>query len=177
MKKGFNGKLGVLLDLGCGANKQPNFVGMDKRKLPGVDIVHDLERFPYPLKKESVLTTVCSHVLEHMKPWLTLDIFDEVWRVTKPEGQFVISLPYAGSHGFWQDPTHCNGFNEDTFLYFDPRPSRLGWGEEKKDGRWVVKKEGQFNVLYDIYKPKPWRILHCYWQSNGNMEIAMEKRR
>ena len=156
-------KDGILLDLGCGGNKQgPTWVGMDKRKLPGVDIVHDLEKFPYPIKDESVLTCVSSHVLEHLKPWLTLDIFNEVWRIMKPGGQWAISLPYAGSHGFWQDPTHINGFNETTFLYFDPEPAEL---------------QGQLNVLYHIYKPKPWKIVHSYWQSNGNLEALLEKRR
>ena len=29
---------GIRLDIGCGANKQPNFVGIDLRPLPGVDI-------------------------------------------------------------------------------------------------------------------------------------------
>jgi SAM-dependent methyltransferase len=168
---------GILLDLGCGGRKQPNFVGMDKRKLPGVDIVHDLERFPYPIPTSSVLTCVCSHVLEHLKPWLTLDVFNEVWRIMKPEGQWVISLPYAGSPGFWQDPTHCNGFNQDTFLYFDPRPDRLNWKEEKQDGIYVVTQVGEPNILFDIYKPRPWKIIFCEWQSTGNMEIVLEKRK
>ena len=32
---------------------------------------------------------------------------DEVWRILKPEGQFMISIPFAGSTGYWQDPSHC----------------------------------------------------------------------
>ena len=32
---------GILLDIGCGENKNKGFVGMDKRPLEGVDIVHD----------------------------------------------------------------------------------------------------------------------------------------
>jgi len=37
------------LDIGCGWSKRAGFVGMDKRNLPGVDIIHDLEIFPYPI--------------------------------------------------------------------------------------------------------------------------------
>lgn len=132
---------------------------MDKRKLPGVDIVHDLEKLPYPLEDESVLTCMSSHVLEHLDPRLTIDIFNEVWRIMKVGGQWMIGLPYAGSHGFWQDPTHINGFNETTFLYFDPEAP----GDPE-------------HVLYNIYKPKPWKIVHSYWRENGNMEVLLEKR-
>jgi hypothetical protein len=39
-------KSGIRLDIGCGANKQENFVGIDYRDLPGVDIVHNVLKFP-----------------------------------------------------------------------------------------------------------------------------------
>ena len=34
----------IRLDVGCGSNKQHGYVGMDIRKIKGVDIVHDAER-------------------------------------------------------------------------------------------------------------------------------------
>ena len=145
---------GIMLDIGCGENKQKNFVGMDKRDVPGVDIVHDIEVFPYPLDNESCLTIVGSHIIEHIKPWLTIDLFNELWRILKVGGQLALSTPYAGSSGYWQDPTHCNGFTEITFQYFDHR-----------------------QPLYQIYKPLPWEIavgFPCY-QVNGNLEVIMEK--
>ncbi len=37
--KKLKNKAGILLDIGCGGNKQKGFVGMDKRKLKGVDII------------------------------------------------------------------------------------------------------------------------------------------
>ena len=52
---------GIRLDIGCGANKQPNFVGIDMLPLKGVDIVWDLETTPWPLPDECVLTAVASH--------------------------------------------------------------------------------------------------------------------
>ena len=168
MNKKLSAKTGILLDLGCGGNKQgPQWVGMDKRKLPGVDIVHDIEKLPYPFEDESVLTCITSHVLEHMKPWLMLDIFNEVWRIMQVGGQWIIGVPYGVSHGFVQDPTHVKPFNESTFYYFDPYPKDLGW----YDGA-----TGSFNILYDIYKPKPWKILTSYWSMNGNMDVVLEKR-
>src|SRR3989344_2310598 len=40
-----------ILDLGCGNHKIPESVGVDFVKIPGVDIVHNLNKIPYPFKK------------------------------------------------------------------------------------------------------------------------------
>jgi len=150
--------LGIKLDIGCGANKQAGFVGIDLRDLLSVDIVHDVESYPWPLPDECVSFAVASHLVEHINPakGIFLGFMNEVWRVMKVGGQFMIALPYAGSFGYWQDPTHCNGCNEATWAYFDP---------EHASG------------LYNIYTPKPWKINQNVWQINGNMEVVLEKRR
>ena len=147
-------KPGILLDIGCGGNKQERFVGMDKRALPGVDIVHDLEVFPYPLEDESCLTIVGSHIIEHIKPWLMLDLMNELWRLLIPDGQLALAHPYGVNTLFVQDPTHCNPCNETTWRYFDHR-----------------------EFLFGIYNPKPWELVKGYpvWQSTGNMEVLFKK--
>lgn len=185
---------GIRLDIGCGENKQPGFVGMDYRALPGVDIVHNVELFPWPLPDESVVVALCSHLIEHLDPHPgdariaplinlliqkkliseeevksaigTIDpgpkfmaFMDELWRVMKYDGEVMLSFPYAGSQGFWQDPTHINGINEVTLTYFDPlEPNTNG-------------------VLYKIYQPKPWKIKFSAHQQTGNMEVVLIKRR
>ena len=149
-------KSGIMLDIGCGANKQKGFVGMDKRKIEGVvDIVHDLEIFPYPIPDEKCLTIVGSHIVEHVKPWLMLSFMDELWRIMRPEGQLALAMPYGVSFGYVQDPTHCNPCNEATWQYFDPD-----------------------YPLYYIYRPKPWKIEKGFpvWQVTGNLEVLMRKR-
>jgi len=145
---------GILIDLGCGENKQKGFVGIDARDVEGVDIVHDLEVFPWPLHDECALTVIASHLIEHIKPWLSIQFMDEIWRVLKMGGDVALSTPYAGSAGYWQDPTHCNGWTQASFQYFDPR-----------------------YPLYQIYKPKPFLIRKGYpvWQAAGNMEIVLTK--
>ena len=148
-------KKGIMLDIGCGANKQEGFVGMDARKLDGVDIVHNLEDFPWPLDDDSCLTITGSHIVEHIKPWFMLGFMNEIWRVMKVGGQLAFSLPYGWSYGYIQDPTHCNPCNEATWQYFDSD-----------------------YPLYNIYFPKPWKITKGFpvWQVNGNMEVVMIKR-
>ena len=157
-----NNKAGILLDIGCGAHKRTNFVGLDIRPLNGVDIVHDINRHPWPIEDEAVLTAVASHLVEHIPPvaigpdgtWFPFVAFmDEVWRILKPNGQLALSLPHGYSPGFLQDPTHCNACNEATWAYFDPE-----------------------HMLWHIYKPKPWKIESYYGTVIGNMEVLLRKR-
>ena len=82
---------GIRLDIGCGANKQPGWYGIDFQPLPGVDLVHDLMVFPWPLPDESVLVAMASHVVEHIPPHNLgfIKFMNEVWRVLKPGGEII----------------------------------------------------------------------------------------
>ena len=146
---------GIRLDIGCGANKNPGFVGLDIRELPGVDIVHDIESYPWPLPDESVLMATCSHLVEHINParFGFINFMDEIWRVMKVGGSLAIATPHGSSSFYIQDPTHCNPCNAVTFAYFDPmHPSGL----------------------YNIYRPKPWLI--SFMDEKAIMEIILTKR-
>jgi SAM-dependent methyltransferase len=110
------------------------------------------------IKKEDVNTFVGDY--EFLGGFIRF--MDECWRVLKPGGQAQHVFPYAGSPGFWQDPTHINAISHVTMAYFDPLAKDSG---------------GNLYHLYTIYRPKPWKILRCYYDTNGFMEIAMEKRK
>ena len=144
---------GILLDIGCRNRKEPHFVGLDSRPSDGVDIVHNIEEFPYPLEPESVLTIKCAHVLEHVKPWLVVPFMDEMWRLLVSGGQLAISAPYAYSMGMMMDPTHCTNVTDVTFQYFDPD-----------------------YVLFQHYQPLPWKIEHLAWKLDANVEAILRKR-
>lgn len=151
---------GVRLDIGCGANKQEGFVGMDRQALPGVDIVHDWNEYPWPLPDESCILVLASHVVEHVNPadggflrWM-----DELWRVCRVDAEVAIACPHGSSQGYLQDPTHCNALNEATWAYFDPEEPRT---------------QGTF---WQFYKPKPWRIKTLFWNPAANIEVVLVKR-
>lgn len=120
-------KAGINLDLGCGARKQAEWVGMDVRNVPGVDIVHNLEEFPWPVPDGCCTTVLASHILEHIKPWKLFDpaggpsVMSEIWRVLKKDGKLYVSAPHGVGSAFVADPTHVKPLNEATFQYFDPR--------------------------------------------------------
>lgn len=153
-------KSGISLDIGCGANKQgEDWVGLDIRELPGVDIVQDFQEFPWPLPDECANRAIASHVVEHINPanFGFIKFMDEVWRIMKPGGKLAVITPHAWSSGYVQDPTHVNPCNEATFGYFDPFMPRYGG-------------------LWGIYQPKPWRITHINWNYATNIEAILVKR-
>jgi predicted O-methyltransferase YrrM len=148
---------GMLLDISPIPNKQKGFLGMAGRKHPNIDIVHDLEKFPWPLENDSCHIVIGHFIAQKIKPWLMVDFMNELWRIIKPGGQLALSVPYAGSPGYWSDPLNCNACNESTFFYFDP----------------------QYKDLYSYYEPKPWMIEKGspQWVVGGNLEIAMRPRK
>ena len=155
-------KSGIRLDIGGGGNPNPGFVNIDMLPLKEVDIVWDLETFPWPIPDESVTIATASHVLEHINPHkgVFIEFMNQVWRVLQKGGQFAFVVPYAESPGYIQDPTHCNPINETTMHYFDPDPEHANIGQS----------------LYAFYRPKPWKIVKQYYNPVGNLEVLLEKR-
>lgn len=140
------------LDAGCGFNRQPNCIGMDNREEAEPDVLHDLEDLPYPFPDDVFDRIIMSHVMEHLNPKLTNRIMNEMWRIMKVGGALMLAMPYAGSFGHYQDPTHIKPWNEATATYYDPT-----------------------KPLYQIYRPKPWHIEVNVWRMPGNIEIVLRK--
>ena len=152
MSQKLHKKAQLWLDVGGGGNPQEGCMVMDKRKLDGVDVIHDWHEIPWPFADETFTRILLIHVVEHFFPWKTFDIFNELWRIMKPKGVVMIVTPYAGSVGFHQDPTHIHGWVEQTPLYFTP-----------------------VHDLYKVYEPKPWKIEANSWNSTGTLEVVMRK--
>ena len=112
------------VDLACGQNKQPGFIGVDFAKAPGVDIVHDLNKFPWPFKDNEVDEVFISHYIEHIpldtpKGDGLILFMNELYRIMKPGAKCMIVGPYYTSMRCWQDPTHRRAMSEAMFLYYN----------------------------------------------------------
>ena len=112
------------VDLACGQNLTPGFVGVDV--WAGADIVHDLLVFPFPFADRSVDEVVCNHFVEHIpmrETALGQDLFcafmDEVWRVMRPGARATFTYPHLHSDRAFQDPTHRRFIPWPTWLYFN----------------------------------------------------------
>ena len=140
--------LGLMLQIGGNGNLNKGFQ----------QCVIRADGFPYfsDLKDNECHIILVPHYVEHLKPWEVIRFMSECWRILKVNGQLAISTPYAGSPGWWSDPTHCTGWNEHSFAYFDP----------------------DFEA-YNHYKPKPWKIEkgNPIWQNTGNLECLLRPRK
>ncbi len=106
-----------ILDIGCGNHKIKGALGLDAVKIDDVDVVHNLNKFPYPFKNNSFDVVYASHILEHLEAPLD-DILWEICRICKPGGRIIIIVPHALSVSAFSDPTHKKFFAWFTFDYF-----------------------------------------------------------
>ena len=113
-----NSQSSKTLDIGCGKHKFPGSVGMDKVKLDGVDVIHDINKFPWPFKNNEFNCIKMSHVIEHCDS--IVDTMQEVHRVTCHFGVVEITTPHYTDAISWSDITHKWHLNTRAFRYFDP---------------------------------------------------------
>lgn len=94
------------LDLGCGKRKKEGFIGVDRRKFEGIDIVHDLLVFPWPWADESVAEIYMSQVMEHFTNMERVKIVNEMYRVMQKGATAQVTTPYWCSNRAYGDFTH-----------------------------------------------------------------------
>jgi len=101
---------------GCGNHRVNGFIGVDKLKMDPVDVVHDMNTFPYPFHNNSIEEVLLINILEHLPN--TIRVMEEIWRICKDRASIKILVPYYNSHGACADPSHVSFFTEHTFDYF-----------------------------------------------------------
>jgi len=157
IKSLFEKARGARLDVGCGINKQKGFLGLDIMPHPNVDIVHDIQIFPWPIPKDSCFQILCSHVWEHIEPKYRFPLMDELWRICRYDGQLLIACPHHGTFLEAAHPAHYMCPNEGTFQFFDP--------------------DYPFWHACSYKKPLPWKITRNAPNLTGCIEIILEPRK
>lgn len=104
------------LDVGCGTAKVKGAIGIDRVKLPGVDIIQDLNKFPWPFKDESFDEIYMNDIIEHLDN--TIKIMEECHRLLKSQGKLFIRVVYWNHRYAFSDPTHVHFFSEICFEFF-----------------------------------------------------------
>jgi SAM-dependent methyltransferase len=125
-----------ILDVGCGNNKyesqskKDRIIGIDHIPLKNVDVVHNLNRTPWPFKKEEFDLVIIKNVLEHLTD--TVQIMQEIWRILKKKGIVEIIVPYHSSVGANTDPTHKINFAYRSLDFFVLNGSNSDFYTSKK---------------------------------------------
>ena len=105
-----------ILDIGCGKHKWPGSVGLDIAPLDGVDIVHDLNSFPYPFPDDTFDLVRVIHVIEHIQS--IPKTMEEIHRVCRHGAEVDIETPHYTDASSWQDPSHLWHLNTRSFDFF-----------------------------------------------------------
>lgn len=106
------------LNLGCGRDIRTSYLNVDAAALPGVDVVHDFSKFPWPLDGDRFEEIVICHVLEHLPD--TVRTMEEIHRISSAGARIHIRVPYWNSFHSIGDPTHVKLFHQTSFNFFDP---------------------------------------------------------
>ncbi len=106
-----------ILNLGGGKDRSiPNAVNVDISPDVSPDIVHNLNRFPWPFKESEFDAIYCKDVLEHLEN--LVGVMEEIHRVSKPGGRVYITTPHFSCANSYTDPTHCQHLGLHSFDYF-----------------------------------------------------------
>lgn len=106
------------VNLGAGTDVLNGYVNHDVADLAGIDVVHDLNQYPWPWDDGSVQEIKMYDVLEHLNDFMRA--MEEISRILASGGRCMVSVPYWNSWCAHADPTHKRGFHEITFRFFDP---------------------------------------------------------
>jgi len=114
-----------VLDVGCGINKTPGAVGIDRNPDSKADVLCDLDRFPYPFADNSFDRLVATHVIEHVSD--VLRTMEEFHRLLGAGGRAVITTPHYTDFSSFCDPTHRWHLNSFSFRYFGEDHGGFGY--------------------------------------------------
>jgi SAM-dependent methyltransferase len=135
--------------LGCGTDIKKGYINLDCAEIDGVDVVHSLEKFPYPFEDNTFDEIIAKHVLEHLDD--TIKVMEEIWRICRDNAKVIIRVPYWNSIDGITDPTHKKLFNQHTFEFFDPA--------EKRCKRRPYYTKARFRIMKEYYFIKPTRYI------------------
>lgn len=143
-----------------------DFINIDKNPgAPDIDLVCNLDTFPWPFKVESVNEVVMNQCLEHLTDHN--EAMKEIHRILIKGGVAKISVPHFTWQFAFQDPTHRHFFGYNTFFYyardcgyFDFKFSsckvELIFGKRLSIWNYVL--APIFNLFPNVYEQSPLRI-------------------
>ena len=105
------------LNLGSGKDIREGYINIDRVKLKGVDVVHDLSKFPYPFK-ENYFDEILSHGVIELINADFIKIVEEIWRICKKGAIIKIRSPVFPAMCSAQDPLTKKFMTYNTFEYF-----------------------------------------------------------
>lgn len=107
-----------ILSIGAGKRRHEGAIHHDRVFLPGIDVVWDLNIFPWPWTRESFDRIIAFDVLEHIPD--LIKAIEECHRILVPGGRLWIHTNNAKYPQAFTDPTHVHFFTAETMDFFVP---------------------------------------------------------
>jgi SAM-dependent methyltransferase len=111
--------------VGCGLNKRPGAIGIDRNPASRADVLCDLDRFPYPFADSAFGRLVAIHVIEHVDD--VMRTMEEFHRLVAPGGSVRIETPHYTDFSSFCDPTHRHHLTSFSLRYFGEDHGGFGY--------------------------------------------------
>lgn len=106
------------LNLGCGTDYQEGYINVDisDKDVYGnkikVDVVHDLNIFPYPFPDNHFLEIKAQAIVEHL--YDRMKVWHELYRIAEKGCVIKVVVPHYSGCVLYDDPTHYQGYSTKT---------------------------------------------------------------
>jgi len=107
-----------MIDLGGGFNSPENYKSLDIRN---AHIIHRVGESPLPFADNSVGILRAFDFFEHLPREKFVWCMNDFYRVLAPGGWILSGTPSSDGRGAYQDPTHINFMNQNSFWYYTDR--------------------------------------------------------
>jgi len=114
-----------ILDVGCGRNKHPGAIGIDRIAGTAADVLCELDSYPYPFQDGSFDQVRAIHVIEHVGD--VIRTMEEFHRLLRAGGRAVIVTPHYTDFSSFCDPTHRWHLNSFSLRYFGDDNAGFGY--------------------------------------------------
>ncbi len=119
-----------ILDVGCGINKHPGAIGIDRNPRTRADVLCELDHFPYPFADGAFDRLTAIHVIEHLSD--VMGAMREFHRLVRPGGTVRIETPHYTDFSSFCDPTHKQHLTSFSFRYFGMDNAGYGYYSDVK---------------------------------------------
>ena len=106
----------LILDVGCGRNKRPGAIGIDRNRDSAADVICDIDRGRLPFRDDTFDEVWLVHVIEHVAN--VIATVEEAHRLSRSGARIVIETPHYTDFSSFCDPTHRWHLNSYSFRNF-----------------------------------------------------------
>ena len=150
------------LNLGCGLKHIPDALNLDITPDTNPDVVHDLNRLPWPFPANQFREVLAYDVIEHLGDFIAT--MEEIHRVCRDRAVVRITVPHFSCANAYTDPTHRRLFGYFSFDYL------TGDNETQFYSRARFKKLSSQMIFY------PSLVNKLVWRLANRIPSAYERR-